>query len=170
MRSGSLKLLFILILSILTLVQADEGMWLPHQVAMLNLKSQGLEIDPSNFFREDGTGLMNAVVYLGGATGEFVSKDGLILTNHHVAYGALQRASTVEHDYLANGFLAKSRNEEIQAPGMYADVLLGYQEVTQKIQAVLKPEMTPRQRYDAIDKIKKKLIAQVEKEGPILFI
>ncbi len=165
MRSGSLKLLFILILSILTLVQADEGMWLPHQVAMLNLKSQGLEIDPSNFFREDGTGLMNAVVYLGGATGEFVSKDGLILTNHHVAYGALQRASTVEHDYLANGFLAKSRNEEIQAPGMYADVLLGYQEVTQKIQAVLKPEMTPRQRYDAIDKIKKKLIAQVEKEG-----
>jgi len=108
---------------------------------------------------------MSAVVHLGGGTGEFVSPDGLILTNHHVAFGALQRAATKEKDYIQDGFIAWSKQEEIQAKGYIADVLLGYEEVTEKIISESKPEMSYREKYEVIDKAKKKLIAENEKEG-----
>ena len=98
-------------------LHADDGMWLPHQMKMLNLKAQGLEMDPGDLFKEDGTGLMSAVVSLGGGTGEFVSRDGLILTNHHVAFGAIQRASSSEHDYITDGFMARQKELEIPAQG-----------------------------------------------------
>ena len=64
---------------------ADEGMWMPHQMKALNLKALGLQMDPGGLYKMDGTGLMSAVVNLGGGTGSFVSSEGLILTNHHVA-------------------------------------------------------------------------------------
>ena len=83
---------------------ADEGMWMPHQMKDLDLKTLGLQMNPNDLYKKDGTGLMSAVVYLGGGTGEFVSANGLILTNHHVAFGALQRASTAENDYIEHGF------------------------------------------------------------------
>ena len=96
----SLKILFItiFIVSLSIFGLADEGMWLPHQMKNLNLKTLGLKMNPADLYRKDGTGLMSAVVHLGGGTGEFVSSEGLILTNHHVAFGALQRASTKEKD------------------------------------------------------------------------
>jgi len=144
---------------------ADEGMWMPHQMKDLNLRAKGLKMNPGDLYREDGTGLMSAVVYLGGGTGEFVSSEGLILTNHHVAFGALQRAATKEKDYLENGFLAWTKAEEIPAKGYIADVLLGYSEVTKDILSALKPGMSPRERYDAIDKTTKTLIAAAENEG-----
>jgi hypothetical protein len=131
----------------------------------LNLKSLGLQMNPEDLYKKDGTGLMSAVVYLGGGTGEFVSPDGLILTNHHVAFGALQRASTEKDDYIQNGFTAWSREEEIPAKGYIADVLLGYEEITERILSVQKPNMTPRQKYDAIEKITKQIIAETEKNG-----
>jgi len=108
-------------------------MWMPHQMKELDLVKLGLQMNPDSLFKKDGTGLMSAVVNLGGGTGEFVSPDGLILTNHHVAFGAIQRASTKEKDYLENGFLAMTRGEEIPAQGYTADVLLGYEEVTGRI-------------------------------------
>lgn len=163
-----LRTLFSLLIMIglaVSLSTAEEGMWMPHQMKDLNLKAKGLILNPENLYREDGTGLMSAVVYLGGGTGEFVSTEGLILTNHHVAFGALQRASTKEKDYLENGFISWTKEEEIPAKGYIADVLLGYNEVTDKILSVLKPSMSPRERYDAIDNVTKKMIAEAEKEG-----
>lgn len=154
-----------LVLAIAFLGRADEGMWMPHQMKDLNLKALGLQMDPGELFKKDGTGLMSAVVNLGGGTGEFVSPDGLILTNHHVAYGAIQRASSKENDYIENGFLAPDRGREIQAQGYTAGVLLGYEDVTAKVNAYFKPKMTPRQRYDALDKAQKDLIAAGEKGG-----
>jgi len=151
-----------------SVLTADDGMWMPHQMKMLNLKEQGLQMDPNNLYKEDGTGLMSAVVYLGGGTGEFVSKEGLILTNHHVAFGAIQRASDIEHDYITDGFLAKVKEEEIQASGYIADVLLNYKEITDRIVSVLKPGMKSRQRYDTLDKIKKAIIQEEEAKGPDL--
>jgi hypothetical protein len=139
---------------------ADEGMWMPHQMKDLNLKALGLEMDPAGLYKKDGTGLMSAVVNLGGGTGEFVSPEGLILTNHHVAYGAIQRASSKEKDYIDLGFLALTRAEEIPAQGYQAGVLLGYEDVTARVKAYFKPNMTPRQRYDAYDRAQKELIAQ----------
>jgi hypothetical protein len=159
----------ILVLSLLValglIAGADEGMWMPHQMKDLNLKAMGLRMNPEDLYKTDGTGLMSAVVNLGGGTGEFVSPEGLILTNHHVAYGAIQRASSKEKDFIADGFLAATREQEIQAQGYTAGVLLGYEDVTARVNSYFKPKMTPRQRYDAYDKAQKDLIAAGEKAG-----
>ncbi len=140
-------------------------MWMPHQMKDLNLEAKGLKMNPDDLYKKDGTGLMSAVVHLGGGTGEFVSPQGLILTNHHVAFGALQRASDKEHDYIQNGFLAKSMDIEIPAKGYIADVLIGYDDVTQTILKEVKSWMTPLQRYKAIEKIEKQLIAKEERKA-----
>ncbi len=157
--------LFILLLAI-TAIYADDGMWLPHQMKQLNLEEKGLILNPDDMYREDGTGIMSAIVYLGGGTGEFVSTNGLILTNHHVAYRAIQRASTPEKNYLENGFVAWKTAEEISVPSYYAEVLLGYEEVTDQINSVLKPGMSYAEMHEALDIRKKQMIAEVEKEAP----
>jgi len=144
---------------------ADDGMWMPHQMTDLNLKSLGLQMNPDDLYKKDGTGLMSAVVHLGGGSGEFVSKEGLILTNHHVAFGALQRASTPEKDYIQNGFIAWTKQEEIPSKGSHADVLLGYEEITERVISALKPSMSYRQKYEALEKVKKNIIAEEEKQG-----
>jgi len=131
----------------------------------LDLIKLGLQMNPENLFKKDGTGLMSAVVNLGGGTGEFVSPEGLILTNHHVAFGAIQRAATKEKDYLEEGFLARTGAEEIPAQGYTADVLLGYEDVTAKIVKTIGAGMTYIQIYYAIEKAQKELIAESEKEG-----
>lgn len=159
LATGVLALMLVLIGS------ADEGMWMPHQMKALNLRSMGLQMNPDDLYKKDGTGLMSAIVNLGGGTGEFVSGEGLVLTNHHVAYGAIQRASSKETDYINNGFMAAARGEEIPAQGYQAGVLIGYEDVTAKVNAYFKPGMTPRQRYDAYDKAQKELIAAGEKAG-----
>lgn len=158
-------LLIFLFLGLSLLSGADEGMWMPHQMKGLNLEEKGLQMDPADLYKKDGTGLMSAIVYLGGGTGEFVSSDGLILTNHHVAFGALQRAATKEKDTITDGFIAWTKEEEIPAQGYIADILLGYEEVTAKILSGIKPGMTHREQYEVIDKAKKRLIAEAEKAG-----
>jgi hypothetical protein len=155
----------ILILGLVLIAGADQGMWMPHQMKDLNLRALGLQMNPDDLYKKDGTGLMSAIVNLGGGTGEFVSGEGLVLTNHHVAYGAIQRASSKDKDYINNGFLAAARGDEIPAQGYQAGVLLGYEDVTAKVNAYFKPGMTPRQRYDAYDKAQKELIAAGEKAG-----
>lgn len=159
----SLVITFLVLFSLIS--YSDEGMWLPHQMKDLNLKERGLQMNPEDLYKKDGTGLMSAVVNLGGGTGEFVSPEGLILTNHHVAFGAIQRASTKEKDYIQDGFIARTRSEEIPAQGYIADVLLGYEDVTSQILAKVKPNMTYRQEYDALEKAQKELIARAEKAG-----
>ena len=160
----------LLVLGLTWFGAADDGMWLPHQMKELNLESQGLKMDPGNLYKENGTGIMNAVVRIGeGASGAFVSSKGLILTNHHVAFGAVQRASDKEHDYITDGFLAHSTAEEIQARGTYVSVLLGYRDVTPMVLKQLKPRMTPEQRYRTLEKIEKELIARTEKQGKDLY-
>jgi len=166
MRLSRRILAFSLAFVFTLIIQADEGMWMPHQMKDLDLIKLGLAMNPDSLFKKDGTGLMSAVVNLGGGTGEFVSPDGLILTNHHVAFGAIQRASTKEKDYLENGFLARTQSEEIPAQGYTADVLLGYEEVTAKIVKNIGPGMTYLQIYYAIERAQKELVAEAEKEGP----
>jgi hypothetical protein len=167
MYSSSKYLFLVVLLLFLTWFgAADEGMWMPHRMKQLNLESQGLKMDPGNLYKEDGTGIMNAVVRIGGgASGAFVSSKGLILTNHHVAFGVIQRASDKEHDYITNGFLAHTTAGEIPARGSYANVLLGYRDVTPIVLKQLKPRMTPEQRYKALERIEKKLVAKAETPG-----
>ena len=168
MRRKTRWIVLAFVLSLVLAAGADDGMWMPHQMKALNLKELGLKMDPGDLYKTDGTGLMSAVVNLGGGTGEFVSPEGLVLTNHHVAYGAVQRASSKEKDYITDGFLAMSRGEEIPAQGYTVGVLLGYEDVTAKVNAYFKPKMTPRQRYDAFEKAQKEITAAGEKAAPDL--
>jgi S1-C subfamily serine protease len=109
------SLLILALLLFLQLGLADEGMYPISEIHKLNLRAKGLKIDPKAIYNPNGIGLIDAVVQLSGCTGSFISSDGLILTNHHCAFGAVQSASTKENDYVTNGFLAQTRQEEIQA-------------------------------------------------------
>jgi hypothetical protein len=112
---------------------AQEGMWLLNQLDQLKLDKKGLKISTSEIYNKDKPALYNAVVQIGGGTGSFVSPDGLIITNHHVAFQALQRASTAENDYLTKGFTAKTHTEEIKAPGYRALLLNEMTDVTSDV-------------------------------------
>ena len=162
----SLMFLMIFLAAGGSILHAEDGMWMPHQMKDLDLVKLGLRMNPDDLYKKDGTGLMSAIVHLGGGTGEFVSPEGLILTNHHVAFGALQRASTKESDYIKDGFLAGTRGQEIPAQGYIADVLLGYEDVTSIVNKRFSQSGTPLDRYNALENIKKKLIAEAEKAGP----
>ena len=97
---------------------AEVGMWMPHQIQQLDLNSKGLKIPVEKIYNENSVGLIDAVVRVRGGTGSFVSKKGLILTNHHVAYGALQQASDKDHDYITHGFLARTTTGEYPLPAI----------------------------------------------------
>ncbi len=162
----SKRIFIYFIVSLLCLISlADDGMWMPHQMKGLNLEKEGLKMSPGDLYKKDGTGIMSGVVYLGGGTGSFVSQKGLILTNHHVAFGAIQRASDSKNDYIMNGFLADSVAKEIPAIGYIADVLLGYEEVTKVFDTALIGITDPEKRYKVIEDLEKKIISEREKEA-----
>lgn len=103
--------------------RADEGMWLLQLIKQQNsiemMKKQGLKLEADDLYSPNGVSLKDAVgIFGGGCTGEIISPEGLILTNHHCGYGAIQQHSSVEHDYLTDGFWAKNRNEELPTPGL----------------------------------------------------
>ncbi len=141
-----------IILSMVGFAFADEGMWTMDQIDKLDLHKKGLKIPLEEVYNNDGTSLFNAIVNLGGGTSEFVSSNGLILTNHHVAYGAVQRASTQGTDYLTDGFLANSPEEEIQAPGTSAMVIDEIRDVTDEVLAAGAKIKDLVKRQKAIDK------------------
>jgi len=151
-----------------SMLSADDGMWLPHQMADLNLSENGLILDPADLYREDGTGIMSAIVYLGGGTGEFVSHNGLILTNHHVAYRAIQSLSSPENDYLNDGFIAWQKSEEIPAPAYYAGVLQSYEDVSEKVLRSLDGNLRGGEKYQALRRIMNSVAAEAEQAGPDL--
>ena len=128
------KTLFVLFM-LIQMSHAKEGMWLIEQLQALNLPQAGLEISIEDIYNRDTPCLLDAIVNLGGATAEFVSSEGLLLTNHHVAYGGVQRASVQGVDYLTDGFLARFKAEELPAPGSYARVILEIRDVTTEILA-----------------------------------
>ena len=109
---------------------AQEGMWMLTQLAQLDLTKKGLMIPVEAIYSPDKPCIANAIVQLDGGTASFVSSEGLLVTNHHVAFAAIQRASSVNSDYLANGFLAKDRSAEIQAPGYQARLMIEMKDVT----------------------------------------
>ena len=145
-------------------VSADEGMYPISEIMKLNLRSKGLEIDPAGIFATDKS-LIFAIVSV-GATGSFVSAEGLFITNHHVAFGAVQAASTTENDFLRNGFLARTRAEEIQAKGMTARITESYRDVSAEVLSAVKPDMDYAARTKAIERRTKEIVARTEKENP----
>ncbi len=123
-------------------VRADEGQWTPDQISQLDfdmMRARGLELSAEQLWDPEGDertgGLMRAAVNLSGCSASFISPDGLIATNHHCAYSAIQANSTVEHDYLNDGYLAASRGDELRATGKTIRVLRSVRDVTETIDA-----------------------------------
>ncbi|MDR3184606.1 MAG: S46 family peptidase [Prevotellaceae bacterium] len=116
---------------------ADEGMWLLPLIEKLNhaaMQKQGLALSAEEIYSISQSSLKDAVVIFGGGcTGEIISPEGLLLTNHHCGYGTIQKHSSVEHDYLKDGFWAMTRAEEIPSPGLAVTFLEGIEDVSDKI-------------------------------------
>src|SRR5437899_11723427 len=148
------KVLLVLAAFLTVHAYGDEGMWMPQQVPQLaaQLHKMGLKIDPQRF--ADLTGdPMGAVVSLGGCSASFVSPDGLIVTNHHCGFGALQFNSTPQRDLITNGFLAKTHDEELPAgPGSRILVTTNIEDVTNRVTGNLTAKMSNLDREKTIDR------------------
>ena len=130
---------------------ADEGMWLLPYLQKTNyadMKAAGLKLKATDIYNPDGPSLKDAIIIFGpGCTGEIVSPDGLIFTNHHCGYSSIQQLSTTENDYLANGFWAMDRSEEIPVPGLSVHFIRKIEEVTDRMTEGL--EGLPFEEYTA---------------------
>lgn len=111
----------------------DEGMYPLSDIRKLNLTEKGLKISVDEIYNPDGVSLVDALVRLGGCTGSFVSAEGLIITNHHCVFGSVQKVSTVENNYLENGFVAYTHEQEIPAEGLTARITVSYEDVSQEV-------------------------------------
>ncbi len=145
---------------------ADEGQWQPHQLLQLKaeLKKTGISI-PAEKLADLRKHPMSAIVSLGGCSASFVSPQGLVVTNHHCAYGAVQRNSSATQNYIADGFLAKTMADELPAGAdsrMYITDKL--ENVTDRINAGITKGMSGKQRHQHIEKKIKELIAECEQD------
>lgn len=162
-----MRYLFLLTTALAVAVNADEGMWQPHQLPDLSdrLEQLGLEIDPKNLSELDQFP-MNAVVSLGGCSASFVSPQGLIVTNHHCVYGSVQYNSTPENNLLVEGFLAQQLDEEIPtAPGSSVYVTEAVTDVTGATLSGVTDATPGIDRYLIIEANRKALIADCEASG-----
>ncbi|PIS29359.1 MAG: hypothetical protein COT43_04010 [Candidatus Marinimicrobia bacterium CG08_land_8_20_14_0_20_45_22] len=158
-RTQQFLQLAICFLVINLMLVAEEGMYPPDQIPA---KISGLKIKPDELYQPNGGGVAGAVLWFGGGTGSFVSANGLVLTNHHVAFGAIQKNSTTENNYLEKGFYARTLPEELLAPGYEASLLVGFEDVTAKILSALTPEMSPAERIKTVELAIAKLEAESE--------
>lgn len=144
--------------------RADEGMWIPLLLKKYNetdLYSKGLKISVDDIYSINRTSLKDAIVLFGrGCTGEIVSDQGLVLTNHHCGFGQIQSHSTIDHDYLTNGFWAKSKQEELPCPGLTVTFLIRMEDVTGEVLREVTPTMSEIERYNAIEKASKRVAAE----------
>lgn len=153
-----MKKIFILAVLITTIsrftARADEGMWILPLIEKLNIgkmTEMGLKLSAEDIYSLNKASIKDAIVSIPGCTGEIVSSQGLILTNHHCGYGAIQSHSTVDHDYLTDGFWAMNKDQELPCNGMYANFLVKIEDVTSKVMENVKPGMSEPERSSAIN-------------------
>ena len=157
-------------------VYADEGMWLPMFVERLNyvdMQKMGLQLTPEELYSINHSSLKDAIVGLGSepmprgffCTGEIVSEHGLLFTNHHCGYGAIQKLSSDQHDYLRDGFWAKNYSEELPAADMTASFLIRMEDVTKVILDEVKDGMDYQDQQAAIRKKIKELETAASEDG-----
>lgn len=166
MRHRTLPAALALILAC-SAAHADEGMWRPSQMPELaaQLKARGLKLDPASLSNLAGKPL-DAVISLGGCTASFVSAQGLVVTNHHCGYGAIQYNSTPERNLLADGFVAASLADELPStPNARIYVTQDIRDVTARVSGDLADDMDGKARFDAIDARSKALVAECERPG-----
>jgi len=143
---------------------ADEGMWLPQLLQTLNekqMKKLGMKINASDIYNINKGSLKDAIVSLGGfCTAEVISNQGLILTNHHCGFDAVQNHSSLEHNYIRDGFWAYNKNQELQNQGLFVSFIISIDEVTNTILKDVNNNLSEKERQSVIDKN----IAQLKKD------
>lgn len=162
-----IKLFFLLVVS--KICFADEGMWLPQLLAQLNekrMKSLGMKISAPDIYNINKGSLKDAIVSFGGfCTGEVISDQGLLLTNHHCGFDAIQNHSTVERNYLKDGYWAMNKNEELPNPGLFVTFIVRIDDVTSQVLHGVSDNMTDAARQAAVEKNINQLRPGVKKEA-----
>ena len=150
-------------------LKADEGMWLPALISrrIADMQAKGLKLSAEDIYSVNQASLKDAVVLFGsGCTGELVSDQGLLFTNHHCGYSYIQKHSSVEHDYLKDGFWALNRREELPNPGLTVRFLERMEDVTAQVLKGYKPgKMDELDRIKIVKKNSEKLKEQAVKDG-----
>ena len=161
---------FVFALFMTTTARADEGMWL---MSLLNknikaMKEQGCKLSAKDIYSVNKASLKDAVVGLGNAgrpfshfcSGEIISPKGLVMTNHHCSFSLIQAHSTLEHDYLSNGFWAYDLKDELTNPRVTASILQWMEDVTDRVNAELNDNMSEMERSEAIDRISQEIVSK----------
>ncbi len=163
----ALKLLLSFVL--LSALPWDEGQWLPQQFLSLDweaLKARGLELTKDQFWHPTKGGVLSAAVQINGCTASFCSPDGLVVTNHHCGFGAIEQVSTVERNLLRDGFAATTLKDEIPAPGMVVFVLKRIDDVTARVRKEMESAASDLERYQKVEAVTRALVQETEKAEP----
>ncbi len=145
----------------------DEGQWLPQQVLAMDwdaLRARGMELDKDEFWHPERGGVLSAAVQINGCSASFVSGEGLVVTNHHCGFGAVQRLSTVERNLLRDGFAAATRADELPAPGMTVSVVRRIRDVSAEVHAAQAAATDDLSRWHATRQVIAELVAEGERE------
>ncbi len=167
------KLLFLLVFLgvAATNLRADEGMWLPSEIILKikDMQAKGFKLTAEDIYSINNSSLKDAVVHFGGGcTGEIISNEGLLITNHHCGFGQIQYHSSVEHDYLRDGFWAMTRAEELPNPGLTVSFLEYMKDVTDEVLKGYKQGMPEAKRMEIVAKNSKAIEEKAAKEGKSL--
>lgn len=158
-----------------SVTKADEGMWLLSELGnnIAAMQKMGLKLSKEDIYSINQPGIKDAIVGLGTegrpfahfCSGEIISGEGLVLTNHHCGFDAIQSHSSVEHNYLADGFWAYSKKEELGNPGITASILDHMEDVSDEFNSVLKDDMSEMQRRQVIDSISQLVVTKATKDN-----
>jgi hypothetical protein len=168
------KFKFLLIPVVFTIVSAfiptlpEEGMFPLNEIRQLDLKEYGLQIDIDEVYNPDGASLVDALVNVGGCSGSFVSAEGLMITNHHCTFGAVQTISTTDNNYLEEGFLARTWEEEIPAVGLTCRITVSYEDVSERILKAAETAEDINKRIEAIQQKMSEIIKEEEATDPTI--
>ncbi len=159
------KNIFILLLVVCSgHLVSEEGMYPLSEIHKINLKAKGFKITAKDIYNPNRVSLVDASVNVGGASGSFISPEGLIITNHHVVFGAVQQASTVTNDYVTNGFVARTREAEIPSKINTVRIIDSYRDVSKEILAGITDTTNPIDRSKIMEKNSRALVAEAEKK------
>lgn len=147
---------------------ADEGMWLPLLVERLNytdMQQKGLQLTPDEIYSVNHSSMKDAIVSLnnGSCSASVISKEGLVLTNYHCLYDAIQTHTTTQNDMIANGFWAKNRMGELRSDNLTASFLVRIEDVTARITASINPRLSEVQKAAKLEELTKKIITEATK-------
>ena len=159
-----LLIVLILVLFITPFVRSDEGMWIPLLIERFNIEimqEKGFKLTAEDIYSVNRACMKDGVmIFGGGCTAELISPEGLLITNHHCGYGRIQAHSSLEHDYLTNGFWAMTREEELPNQGLTVTFLKYMEDVTSRVLSGVKKKMSEQERNEIIESNISEIVAE----------